>query len=87
MTLHVRVRRARVRAGVERPLTLYGLRHTFITRSLEKGLTGDMVAAFAGAEPRVISMHYSHIGENVAFMQSVAAHLADATKAASNSSL
>lgn len=59
---------ARDRAGVSRPLTLYGLRHTFITRALERGLTGDQVAALVGNSPAMIHKHYGHLTANHAAM-------------------
>lgn len=75
-TLHVRVKRAVERAGITRPLTLYGLRHWFITRSLAKGFSGDQVAAFVGNSPQVIHKHYSHVGRDAALMAEIAARVA-----------
>ena len=75
-TLHVRVRRAVERAGITRPLTLYGLRHWYITRALSKGFSGDQVAALVGNSPQVIHKHYSHVGRDAALMAEMAARVA-----------
>lgn len=71
ISLCVRLELARARAFVERPVTLYGLRHGFITRALEAGYTADVVAALVGNSPQMISRVYSHVGANAALMRTI----------------
>jgi integrase/recombinase XerD len=62
----------RERAGVSRPVTLYGLRHGFICRALEGGASSEQVAALVGNSPAVITSNYNHISQNAAFMRDLA---------------
>jgi integrase len=62
----------RERAGVSRPVTLYGLRHGFICRALEGGASSEQVAALVGNSPQVITSNYNHISQNAAFMRDLA---------------
>lgn len=67
-----RMHNARKRAGVTRPLCCYGLRHTFITRALERGFSSEQVAALVGNSAAVIEKHYSHVGRNRELMAKMA---------------
>ncbi len=71
-----RVQLARVRAGIDRPLTLYGLRHSYITRALERGFSAEQVAALVGNSAAVIARNYSHVGANHDLMRKIADSMA-----------
>lgn len=75
-TLHVRVRRTCERAGIERGLTLYGLRHWYCTRALAKGNSADLVAALVGNSAQVLRKSYSHIGQDAALLKGIAERVA-----------
>jgi integrase len=75
-TLHVRVKRTRERAGIARGLTLYGLRHWYACRALEKGISAEQTAALMGNSPQMILRHYSHIGDNANFLRGIAEKVA-----------
>lgn len=67
---------ARRRAGIKKPLTLYGLRHTAITRALSKGFSPAQVAALVGNSAAIIERFYGHVGSNVDLMKQMAAAIA-----------
>lgn len=67
---------ARARAGITRPISAYGLRHSYITRALEKGFSAEQVAALVGNSAAVIARVYSHVGANHDLMRRIADSLA-----------
>ncbi len=67
---------ARDRAGVRVGVHLYGIRHSFITRALERGFTADQVAALVGNSAAVIRKSYSHVGANHDLMKKIASAVA-----------
>ena len=71
-----RIQIARDRAGITRPLTLYGIRHSYITRALERGWSAEQVAALVGNSAAVIARTYSHVGANHDLMRKIADSLA-----------
>lgn len=56
------VRKAEAALGVPR-LNPYAWRHTFITESLAKGITADIVAELVGNSPATIHKYYSHLDQ------------------------
>lgn len=71
-TICYRVIHARNRAGVERPVTAYGLRHGFCTRALEGGASNEQVAALVGNSAAMIEKHYGHLTANSRLMKELA---------------
>jgi integrase len=63
---------ARKRAGIDRPLSAYGLRHSYITRALERGWAAEQVAGLVGNSAAIISRVYSHVGANHDLMRKIA---------------
>lgn len=58
---------------IGRPITAYGMRHTFATDGLAKGLPDTHVAALLGhGSTRMIHQHYSHLGENAKLLKDAA---------------
>lgn len=57
------------RAGVP-GLCCYVIRHTWITRLLEKGVGVATVAALAGNSPAIMLRTYAHVAENEEFLRS-----------------
>ena len=67
---------ARERAGITRNVFLYGLRHGFATRALERGFTAEQVAALIGNSATVVNAHYGHVGANHELMRKIAESVA-----------
>lgn len=61
LSLSRRCELCRERAGVARPITLYGLRHWYCTRALSKGASSATVAALVGNSEAMIAKHYGHL--------------------------
>lgn len=72
-----RLIRARDRAGVERPITAYGLRHSWATRALEGGASNEQVAAALGNSAAMIEQHYGHLGANAKVIRELAERVAN----------
>jgi site-specific recombinase XerD len=49
------------RAGIDRPLRMYDLRHHFITRALEAGADIGALAGVVGSSPETLRRHYQHV--------------------------
>jgi integrase len=62
----------RERAGVKRPITLYGLRHSYCTKALAQGLSNAQVAALVGNTEAMIAKHYSHIDADAQLLKELA---------------
>jgi integrase len=66
----------RIAGRIGRPLTAYGMRHTFATDALAKGVPDTHVAALLGhGSTRMIHQHYSHLGENARLLKDAAARV------------
>lgn len=78
-SLSQRMMHCRERAGVGRPLMLYGLRHGFCTRALESGASNEQVAALVGNTPGVIQQHYGHLTASTGLMKEIAERAAKKT--------
>ncbi len=72
LSISRRLALARERAGVKRPVTAYGLRHSFCTRALATGASNAQVAALVGNSEAMIAKHYSHIDADAQLLKLLA---------------
>ena len=49
------------RAGIERRLRLYDLRHAFVTRAIESGADLKALSEVVGSDPKTLMKHYQHV--------------------------
>ena len=54
-----------VRAGIQRRLRLYDLRHYFVTKMLEEGADIKALAEVVGSDPKTLMKHYQHVSEQL----------------------
>jgi integrase len=77
LTLRAIVDRCRrLSAKVGRPVRAYDFRHTFITRSLMKGVPAAVVAALVGTSTGMIDRFYGHVSAQGQQLRDVAERLA-----------
>lgn len=60
-SLGLRIRRARVKAGVSDEAKLYGVRHAFGTRAIVNGVDIKTLATLMGHETTTMTEHYLHL--------------------------
>jgi integrase len=66
-----RMRGVARRLGIK-PLTVYAYRHTYITESLERGLTASVVAQLVGNSPKTIEKYYDHLDQRKSALKEAA---------------
>lgn len=78
LSLSRRCALCRERAGVKRPITLYGLRHTYATKALALGASNAQVAALVGNSEAMITKHYAHIDADAKLLKELAERVSKA---------
>ena len=56
----------RVCCGIDEAITLYACRHTYVTRSLKRGVPIAVVARLVGNSVRTLLAHYAHLDQGQA---------------------
>lgn len=79
LSLSRRTELCRQRAGIERPLHLYGLRHTYATKALREGLSSAQVAALIGNTEAMIVKHYGHLTSDAVLLKELAEKVSKAS--------
>ncbi len=58
---HRRMKRALKAAGLPKTASLYTMRHTYISRAIERGMPLLLLAENVGTSVKMIEAHYAHL--------------------------